>query len=111
MAYQATLTGSPTPTSRQCDEHDHYEHVDAVRNAAAADSDRHSVATFGVRPNAAPGTRTPPQSSGLVSGTKVRRAQSPVAPSMASRSRSAWPLWRAYSSIMCSKTQRTLVSR
>src|SRR5262249_26076829 len=26
---------------------------------------------------------------------------SPVAPSMRSRNRSAWPLWRAYSSIMC----------
>ena len=26
---------------------------------------------------------------------------SPVAPSMRSRMKSAWPLWRAYSSIMC----------
>ena len=30
-----------------------------------------------------------------------RLAQSPVTPSIASRIRSAWPLWRAYSSIMC----------
>ncbi len=31
----------------------------------------------------------------------ARRDQSPVAPSIRSRIRSAWPLWRAYSSIMC----------
>jgi citrate synthase len=30
-----------------------------------------------------------------------RRGHSPVAPSVRSRSRSAWPRWRAYSSIMC----------
>ena len=35
---------------------------------------------------------------------------SPVAPSMASRRRSAWPTWRAYSSITCSRTNRTSVS-
>ena len=35
--------------------------------------------------------------------TRTHRAggYSPVAPSMRSRSRSAWPRWRAYSSIMC----------
>ena len=38
------------------------------------------------------------------------RSQSPVAPSSRSRSRSsAWPLWRAYSSIMWRYTQRTLI--
>ena len=31
----------------------------------------------------------------------ARRIYSPVTPSMDSRIRSAWPLWRAYSSIMC----------
>ncbi len=35
---------------------------------------------------------------------------SPVAPSMPSRRRSAWPTWRAYSSITCSRTNRTSVS-
>ena len=30
-----------------------------------------------------------------------RKGQTPVAPSTRSRTRSAWPLWRAYSSIMC----------
>lgn len=35
---------------------------------------------------------------------------SPTAPSMASRRRSAWPTWRAYSSITCSRTNRTSVS-
>ncbi len=33
---------------------------------------------------------------------------SPVAPSTDSRMRSAWPLWRAYSSIMWSRIQRKL---
>ncbi|GEM_PF-2258679 len=31
----------------------------------------------------------------------LRGRQSPVTPSIRSRMRSAWPLWRAYSSIMC----------
>ena len=31
----------------------------------------------------------------------------PVAPSTSSRRRSAWPLWRAYSSIMCTMIQRS----
>lgn len=34
-------------------------------------------------------------------GAGGRSGQSPVAPSTRSRTRSAWPLWRAYSSIMC----------
>ncbi len=33
-------------------------------------------------------------------GGLIRKRYTPVAPSMRSRSRSAWPLWRAYSSIM-----------
>ena len=33
---------------------------------------------------------------------------SPVSPSTASRSRSAWPLWRAYSSTMCTSTHRSV---
>ena len=36
---------------------------------------------------------------------------SPVTPSMRSRIRSAWPLCRAYSSIMCTYTQRRLKVR
>src|SRR4051794_29851518 len=32
---------------------------------------------------------------------------SPVWPSTASRRRSAWPLWRAYSSIRCTRIQRS----
>jgi hypothetical protein len=38
---------------------------------------------------------------------KVGWGYSPVEPSRRSRRRSAWPLWRAYSSIMCVSTQRT----
>ena len=34
-------------------------------------------------------------------GGRIGRGYSPVAPSMRSRRKSAWPLWRAYSSIMC----------
>lgn len=34
-------------------------------------------------------------------GLRARSGHSPVAPSIRSRSRSASPLWRAYSSIMC----------
>ena len=37
----------------------------------------------------------------------TRSGYSPVCPSMASRSKSAWPLWRAYSSIMCTRIQRS----
>ena len=41
-------------------------------------------------------------------GASASRAgrHSPVTPSTASRRKSAWPLWRAYSSIMCSRIQR-----
>ena len=35
-------------------------------------------------------------------------AYSPVRPSMASRRRSTWPLWRAVSSIMCSRIHRSV---
>jgi hypothetical protein len=40
----------------------------------------------------------------------IHSGYSPVRPSMRSRSRSAWPLCLAYSSIMCTKTQRTDMS-
>lgn len=43
--------------------------------------------------------RRPDPASGAREGEQNR--QSPVAPSMRSRTRSAWPLCRAYSSIMC----------
>ena len=39
--------------------------------------------------------------------THAACGQSPVVPSMRSRRRSAWPLWRAYSSIMCTSIHRT----
>jgi hypothetical protein len=39
-------------------------------------------------------------------GTNARR-YSPSRPSIRSRSRSAWPLCRAYSSTMCTSTQRS----
>ncbi len=44
---------------------------------------------------------TGPQSVDGRSGRFRRSAYSPVTPSIRSRMRSAWPLWRAYSSIMC----------
>jgi hypothetical protein len=37
----------------------------------------------------------------LTEPSRAAGAQSPLAPSRRSRIRSAWPLWRAYSSIMC----------
>ncbi|GGT85067.1 hypothetical protein GCM10010289_00780 [Streptomyces violascens] len=37
---------------------------------------------------------------GVAGSTLSARRYTPVVPSMRSRSRSAWPLWRAYSSIM-----------
>jgi hypothetical protein len=36
-----------------------------------------------------------------VPGQPRHQDQSPVTPSIRSRMMSAWPLWRAYSSIMC----------
>jgi quercetin dioxygenase-like cupin family protein len=44
-------------------------------------------------------------------GSGTGRGYSPVAPSIDSRRRSAWPLWRAYSSIMWHKIQRRLGER
>ena len=41
-------------------------------------------------------------------GSGIGRGHSPVAPSIDSRIRSAWPLWRAYSSIMWTMIQRRL---
>ncbi len=37
-------------------------------------------------------------------------SQAPTVPSIASRTRSAWPLWRAYSWIMCNMTKRSETS-
>ena len=42
---------------------------------------------------------------------RQRRGYSPVSPSTDSRSRSAWPLWRAYSSIMWATIHRRLGAR
>jgi Glyoxalase/Bleomycin resistance protein/Dioxygenase superfamily len=46
--------------------------------------------------------------SSCSSPRRADRGHSPVTPSMFSRIRSAWPLWRAVSSIMCSMIQRRL---
>jgi hypothetical protein len=47
--------------------------------------------------------------TGTPASLKMRSAvYSPVCPSTNSRRRSAWPLWRAYSSIMWQTTHRTL---
>ena len=56
-----------------------------------------------------PGSRPTISASGGSARSLASRhavAQSPVAPSIRSRIRSAWPLWRAYSSIMCTMIQR-----
>lgn len=43
---------------------------------------------------------TPPPTGHLLPGRPGKKAQSPVVPSVRSRRKSAWPLWRAYSWII-----------
>ena len=52
--------------------------------------------------------RPDPRPVVLGGGPDQRHRYSPVSPSMDSRIRSAWPLCRAYSSIMCTRIQRRL---